>query len=281
MSDDSRFNLVTELIERVHHKMGVRKSEKPYNGLTEVVLKEYIENTVADMVTEYSLAELANVSHSQSVTQMCIELGYYVRDESCFLSKAQWMEATSLGTVEHFIRETSLRIITDKVYPFFSNAYLTHSTKHIVDEVFDVTELPSLRGIIAIGEHMLEFGGFDIDRLIGLMHDGEEADEGPLSYWEAVARESLETWATLGVEPFTDDDAVCNTDAQSYMDEWYWDILTSGFAWGELDWERTAEWGLHEHSLQNIIEMVVNRALAIELSGQVNTHSTTWEEDNA
>jgi hypothetical protein len=75
------------------------------------VLKEYIENTVADMVTEYSLAELANVSHSQSVTQMCIELGYYVRDESCFLSKAQWMEATALGTVEHFIRETSLRII--------------------------------------------------------------------------------------------------------------------------------------------------------------------------
>lgn len=204
--------------------------------------------------------------------QIAIELGYYIRKMSPLRRMSQYHQYNAVihGTIEGWLSDAIICILSDVVHGGVV-CISDSSPREVFEHLFKESEMPSLRSIICIGEQTISpmFDYKDIIRQAKeIVADAVENDDEVVSanwYWEGVAKEIFDSQAQSGCEPFDDSDGVSKTTAQEYNDEWFWDIISSQYAWGPLDWQRFGEWCALDKTLHEIISSEIIRQMAIDM----------------
>lgn len=219
--------------------------------------------------------------------QIAIEMGYYVRESSPFNMASQYTQynAISCGKFSNFFAMMCLSAIGDKLkdvnWDFDNDSIMT---------IFNDEEQPSLRSVISIGEQVFDLGR-DFFAIINMGREQVEThiqrDDmivGASWYWESVGEDLMKHNAMIGSEAFdAEDDGVSKCNADEYLEEWYWDILSGQYAWNDLDWMLVGEWGCLNKSLQDMVEDVIKRQMGKDIKNDFfpdDDDLDSWRSDN-
>lgn len=278
------------LLSRIAH-MALAKVRQ-IDDYTTADVAEALEESITSFVKENEL-ETKHLKYGSIVspewdaeTQVIIEIGYYVRRATP--SAEDVCAAMSTGSMADYLRF----LIIPQLAVVIKHMCHDNHDKLSVDDVFNnlaeiYNHLPTLRGIISIGEH--ESGIHDISLAMDdleskrdeiMMHAIPDAKW----YWVGLVEDYLDRWVAISIEANEDGIIECemdNTDKQSYLEEWMWDMMAGRTGWIALDWERVSSWGMHVINIHDMLCWAVLADLSTKLKEIFFAPETTqWIHEN-